>query len=94
MPLTDPLWQKMHHPKGSISCGRFILKQVQDDEAKFRMMGLAGRGDEEKKHHITIRVTQAAIAILHRSKTPARGGPTPKRGQLLGALGKFFSLTF
>jgi hypothetical protein len=22
------------------------------------MMGLAGRGDEEKKHHITIRVTQ------------------------------------
>ena len=80
MPLTDPLWQKMHHPKGSISCGRFIRKQVQDDEAKFRMMGSAGCGEEQRKHHIAIRVTQAIIAILHRNKTPARRGATPKEG--------------
>jgi hypothetical protein len=67
----------------------------QDDEGtKFRIMGSAGRGKEHRKRHITIPVAQATIAILHRNKTPARGGPTPKRGQLLGALGKFFSLTF
>ncbi len=34
------------------------------------------------------------IAILHRSKTPARRGATPKRGQPFGSVGKFFSLTF
>jgi hypothetical protein len=27
MPPTDQLWPKMHHPKGSILSGRFILKK-------------------------------------------------------------------